>query len=134
MITEPTPEHISRVWIGVDLDGTLAVWDDTRDSLYQIGPPIPAMLARVKRWLAAGQDVRIFTARVGACGEQSPRALDDQGFADSQRTLVEAWCLEHIGQVLRVTATKDFQMIEYWDDRGVQVETNTGRRVDGQEG
>lgn len=31
--------------------------------LWNHGDPIPAMLERVKQWIAEGRDVRIFTAR-----------------------------------------------------------------------
>jgi len=44
---------------------------------------------------------------------------------------IAAWCKLHIGQVLPLTCTKDYGMIELWDDRAVQVEMNTGRRMDG---
>ena len=54
-------------WIGVDLDGTLAYYDQWRGALH-IGEPIPLMLERVKRWLDEGKDVRIFTARVNREG------------------------------------------------------------------
>ena len=54
-------------WIGVDLDGTLAYYDQWRGALH-IGEPIPVMLERVKRWLDEGKDVRIFTARVNREG------------------------------------------------------------------
>ena len=37
-------------WIGVDLDGTLAHYDGWK-GIEHVGPPIPAMLARVKYWL-----------------------------------------------------------------------------------
>jgi len=39
---------------------------------------------------------------------------------------IEEWCRQHIGQVLEVTNVKDFGMIELWDDRAIQVESNTG--------
>ena len=38
----------------------------------------------------------------------------------------------HFGVVLPVTNVKDWHMLELWDDRAVQVEPNTGRRVDGE--
>ncbi len=119
-------------WIGVDLDGTLAVykvWDGS------IGEPIPAMVNRVKKWLLDGVEVKIFTARVGFGGrysEESKRS-DDEKFAMEQKELIETWCEKHIGAKLPITATKDFRMIELWDDRSVQVEMNTGRRIDGKE-
>lgn len=103
-------------WIGVDLDGTLAMYDRWNGA-EEIGEPIPKMLNRVKRWLSEGREVRIFTARV--C------------FGDKQRCrpAIEAWCLKHIGRVLPVTCEKDFGMIELWDDRCVQVMTNTGLQM-----
>lgn len=33
--------------------------------------------------------------------------------------------------IVAITNQKDYGMIELWDDRRVQVEPNTGRRVDG---
>lgn len=114
-------------WIGVDLDGTLAVYDHWRGAAH-IGAPIPSMVERVKAWLADGQDVRIFTARVWCdpqqydyCGERgrSSDSYDAQAF-------IEAWCKEHLGQILPITCMKDYGMIQLWDDRAVQVETNTG--------
>ena len=117
-------------WIGVDLDGTLAKyggWDGG------IGEPIPIMVERVKKWIIEGVEVRIFTARVGSGGGYSLESgrSDDNEFASEQRTLIEEWCEKHIGIKLPVTATKDFRMIELWDDRAVQVIVNTGIRVDG---
>lgn len=112
----------SRGWYGVDLDGTLAHYDEWI-SIHHIGPPIVSMVARVKDWLAAGRDVRIFTARVG----QQPVDVDMSAIVQT----IENWCLEHIGQVLPITCTKDWQMLELWDDRCVQIISNTGQRADG---
>jgi hypothetical protein len=112
-------------WIGVDLDGTLAVYPH---SFPEIGPPVPAMLERVRNWLAEGQDVRIFTARVGVVtGLRNDEGQEaDVPFALDQAQKIEAWCLLHLGRVLPVTATKDFTMMELWDDRCVQVIPNQG--------
>jgi hypothetical protein len=105
-------------WIGVDLDGTLAHYDEWR-GIHHIGKPISAMANRVKQWLAEGKDVRIFTARIsGNLSALGP---------------IESWCRVHLGQTLTVTCEKDMNMIELWDDRCVQVEINTGRRVDGKD-
>ena len=52
---------MTRGWIGVDLDGTLATHDGKRSQ--RIGAPIPAMVERVKMWLREGREVRIVTAR-----------------------------------------------------------------------
>jgi len=109
-------------WIGVDLDGTLAKYDGWQGHK-AIGEPIPAMVERVKRWLAEGRDVRILTARV--CARQATHERYEAIVA------IEKWCSEHLGRVLALTSEKDFKMIELWDDRCVQVIPNTGERADG---
>ena len=107
-------------WIGVDLDGTLAHYMHWISHL-DIGLPIAPMVTRVKAWLAAGEDVRIFTARAGEQMSGAERAAVIMA--------IESWCWSHIGRVLPITATKDFQMRELWDARAVQVIPNTGIRV-----
>lgn len=116
-------------WIGVDLDGTLAHYQPG-DGVETIGEPIPAMVLRVQDWLAAGKEVRIVTARVAMTGvENDANGLsDDHNFATSQYIMIRGWTLKHIGQILPVTAAKDFNMIELWDDRAVRVIANTGQR------
>jgi len=104
-------------WIGVDLDGTLAVYGVWMGP-DRIGEPVPAMLDRVKRWIEEGKDVRIFTARA-MIPDQIPAVI--------------GWCKLHLGVELPVTCRKDFGMVELWDDRCVQVETNTGWRIDGKD-
>lgn len=104
-------------WIGVDLDGTLAEYDGWQ-GIEHIGPPIPAMVERVKRWREEGREVRVFTARVSR-GEQAIRA----------RRVVHQWLWAHLGEALPVTCMKDFGMVELWDDRAVAVELNTGRQL-----
>lgn len=106
-------------WIGVDLDGCLAIYDGWKGENH-IGEPVPAMLERVKAWVAEGKDVRIFTARVHN-GESSVI------------TLIEQWCLQHLGLVLPITCRKDYGMICLYDDRCVQVERNTGRLIGAEE-
>lgn len=113
-------------WIGVDLDGTLAQYDHWRGEDH-IGEPIPAMLARVKAWLAEGLDVRIVTAR-----SFDPTMIEN-GFhvaTISKREAlgyIKAWCLKHIGVELPIQCWKDYGMVRLYDDRCVQVEANTGR-------
>lgn len=104
---------VQNGWIAVDFDGTLAFnsgWSDGH-----LGCPVPRMLHRVQGWLAAGRDVRLFTARV---------AHDPHG---QERQRLEAWCLRYLGRVLPVTATKDIYMTEIWDDLAAAVlHKNTG--------
>lgn len=102
-------------WIGVDLDGTLAEYDEWRGADH-IGKPIPAMVARVKQWLKEGKAVKIFTARVYDGKERT-------------RWYIEDWCMEYLGTILPVTNLKDYGMVELWDDRAVQVVPNTGEAL-----
>lgn len=109
-------------WIGVDLDGTLAHYEGWK-GIEHIGAPIAPMVDRVKRWIEEGREVRIFTARVAG--------LFDGSDADPFRSCsvvgpIQTWCHQHIGRVLPITNVKDFGMVELWDDRAVQVVTNTG--------
>lgn len=110
-------------YIAVDLDGTLAYHVPGRhfDGI-SIGKPIPAMVDRVKAWIAAGKEVRIMTARV------SPLSLstNDKSLTDV-REAIRNWCEDYIGKKLDVTCEKDYRMEVLYDDRAVQVERNTGR-------
>jgi hypothetical protein len=107
-------------WIGVDFDGTLSEYNGWVAGDH-CGPPIPAMLARVKAWLAEGKDVRIFTARI--YHDNSPKRLQD---AELARTAIVEWCKLYVGKEIPITNVKDYGMIELWDDRCVQVRPNTG--------
>lgn len=139
-------------WVGVDLDGTLAQYDGWVDAAY-IGPPVPAMVNRVRDMLDAGQEVRIFTARVYPLLEvihpgASPLALytnaaervdleptqraEDVGritTAIRAAAAIQAWCQEHLGRELPLTCIKDYGMITLYDDRAIQVRKNTGELV-----
>jgi hypothetical protein len=114
---------VSGGWIGVDLDGTLAKYAGWK-GVDHIGEPIELMVNRVKGWLEAGKTVKIFTARVWNDGSPE-RAVE----AKQAEEHIRAWCLKHIGQELEVTNAKDYEMTELWDDRAVQVVSNTGLRV-----
>jgi len=103
-------EDRMKPWVGVDLDGTLAEYHGWKGPEH-IGPPIPAMVERVKAWLEEGLEVRIFTAR--ACiPEQVPPVIE--------------WCKVHLGRELIVTNIKDSDMVNLWDDRCHPVQPNTG--------
>lgn len=111
-------------WIGVDLDGTLAHYENGWMGEFIIGEPVPKMLERVKKWLAQGIEVRIFTARVSEGAGQKAQATPDQ-----IRTAIQDWTEKHLGKRLAVTCQKDFNMMELWDDRCVQVQANTGLTI-----
>lgn len=104
-----------KPWVGCDLDGTLAEYHEWQGRDI-IGEPIPLMMNRVRDWINSGFEVRIFTARASLPESVPP---------------VREWLKKHgLGQLV-ITNEKDFGMIALWDDRCVQVEPNTGRRVDG---
>lgn len=114
-----TSRNEQREWYGVDFDGTLAKTLNYKDILDRtMPPPVWPMVERVRRWLLEGKNVRIMTARV--CGQGG------QENAVEHRALIERFCAEHLGVVLPITHEKDFDMIELWDDRAVQVERDTG--------
>jgi len=102
-------------WIGVDLDGTLATWHGWKDGA--IGEPVPAMMERMYKWLhTPGVTVKIFTARVAMNAElEIPR--------------IQAWLAKHGLPELEITNVKDMFMVEMWDDRAIQVISNTGIAV-----
>ena len=105
----------------VDLDGTLAHYGSWKGSDH-IGDPIPAMLARVRNWLKAGDEVKIFTARASVPDQIPP---------------IKTWLRKHqifkvidgmnTDEVIDVVNWKDFSTTEIYDDRAVTVELNTGR-------
>ncbi len=101
--------------IAVDFDGTLATFDHWR-GVEHTGEPIQKMVTKVQQAIADGKDVRIFTARV--CSKEKER--------ERAKKVIEQWCLLHIGTMLPVTAEKDYEVGEYWDDRARQVTLNTG--------
>lgn len=118
-------------WIGVDLDGTLAEYDHWRGEDH-VGVPIPLMVERVKRWLADGRDVRIFTARASTLHSGDGGVPgEDRHYSTTKAILaIERWCRMVFGQTLPITCEKDYLMTELWDDRAVQVVPNTGERID----
>ena len=97
-------------WIGFDFDGTLSRLSD--------GQPIPSMVERVKRFRSQGVEVRICTARINS------KMTDEHRVGHTER--IERWCLQHIGEVLPVTAEKDYDMALLYDDRAVAVLTDIG--------
>lgn len=109
---KPQPdEPTDTPWVGVDLDGTLAKFGFWR-GFGHIGKPVKPMLERIKRWQEQGIKVKIFTARASL-----PDAIPP----------VKKWLKKHKLGDLEVTNRKDFYMLELWDDRCIQVATNSGR-------
>ena len=113
-------------WIGVDLDGTFAHDLPGRHDPAIIGPPVQAMLKRMKKWIADGEDVRIFTARVFV--PQAP-SRERRVYAMVARQAIMRYCVKHLGIVLPITCQKDPTCKVIYDDRARQVKKNDGRIV-----
>lgn len=115
-------------WVGVDLDGTLVPGDDDPSTwnIYEVKPPIQAMVDKVNAVLALGIKVKIFTARVAGLRSDNHSVRRQ---AKQIVEIIQAWSVGVFGHPLEVTAEKDMDMIEYWDDRARQVVWNTGEIV-----
>ena len=70
------------------------------------------MMDRIKQWIAQGKTVKIFTARATIPQQIPP---------------IREWLRQNGLPELEITNMKDFSMVECWDDRAVEVVTNTGR-------
>ena len=101
-------------WIGFDLDGTIAHYDEWRGEEH-IGDPIPSMIELIKTYLAQGWTIKIFTAR---CGN-----------GERQITIIQDWLEAQGLPRLEVTNVKDFEMKMLFDDRCHRVQINTGRII-----
>lgn len=99
--------------IAVDLDGTLAEYDEFISERH-IGKPIPIMVDRVRQYLNDGHRVIIFTARAASNDPSTILAIKE-------------WCIEHIGVPLDITCRKTPDLEFILDDKAVTVERNTGR-------
>ena len=102
-------------YILVDFDRTLVLYAGWKQHGTDFGPPIPAMVERVVRWLKSGQDVRLFTARASR-------------YKPDEMAVLRAWCVENLGQEIPIQNWKDFDCIAIWDDLAVSIEPNTGFR------
>jgi hypothetical protein len=106
-------EYAKKGWIGIDLDGTLARSDNILNQS-KIGSPVPKMLNHVNQLIKDGNRIKIVTAR----------AADPE-----QIILVKKWLKENGLPALEITNAKDFGMTLLYDDRAIQVITNTGEIV-----
>lgn len=104
--------------IAVDFDGTLVEYHSFQ-GIGVYGPPIQIMIDRVKKWIAEGHAVVIFTSRVY---EHKRNYI-----ANEEHKMIKHWlAVQGLGD-LPVTSSKWPQFNEIWDDRAITVERNTGR-------
>jgi hypothetical protein len=117
-----------RRCIAVDFDGTLSEYHGFR-GVGVYGPPVPAMLERVKKWISEDIEVVIFTARVSPRDYTGVLTSAAQYEAYRETMCIMNWCVEHVGCELLVTGTKMKRFSEIWDDRAVSVQSNTGEVI-----
>ena len=98
-------------WIGVDLDGTLALYGHWH-GVDHIGDPVPKVVNLVKLLINQGHTVKVFTARAA----NGPEAI---------LPIVE-WTKKHIGIALDVTNIKTPGCILMIDDRSTHCTFNSG--------
>lgn len=102
---------MDKGWVGVDLNGTLAVYHGWR-GIRATGPPIASVVEHVQLLLRKGVTVQLFTAR----------AASDSEYAG----YVNEWMQEHLGAILPITDRKDKNLLYTLDDKAVVVKKNTG--------
>jgi hypothetical protein len=102
----------------VDFDGTLAKYDGWKGPEH-LGEPIPLMIKRAQNFLADGDQVVVFTARMNTNGNYGIQNFD------KMRKDIEDWCLLHVGQKLQVTNEKG-PLDDMYDDRAFRIVRNTG--------
>lgn len=113
-----------KEWVGFDFDGTLAKkthWSGNGQG--KVGEPIMPMVNKVRQLLKKGKKVKIVTARVCSLSTEKDRKEGER--------LVKEFCKKYFGKELEVTCEKDYLMTELYDDRAVQVLSDTGITVIG---
>lgn len=106
---EKSAEKSQKVY-AVDLDGTLAHHAGEFDPEV-VGEPIEAMMKRVKKWIADGHTVKIFTARAATESNIPP---------------VRKWLKKHGLGDLEITNEKTPDMNFFVDDKAVAISRNKG--------
>lgn len=111
-----------KPWIGVDLDCTLAEYTGW-EGMLQIGPPILRMVRQCKVAMEKGYQIKVFTARAaGLYSDNYNERIQAEGIVKA----IKRWTVDVFGYELEVTAVKDMDMVELWDDRAREVLPNKG--------
>lgn len=134
-------------WIDVELDGTLAhmptgpeVNGINLDRDGPIGAPVAAVANKVKALLKhPGFKIRIVTDRVypfaGVYGpDRAPLEWPRDTWPEQNRIMpriktIQAWCLEHLGQVLPITCMINPDMTSFWSNRSRDLRTENSSSV-----
>ena len=109
-----------RKSIAVDWDGVMVEYHGYEGPAV-FGPSIQPMVDRVTRWLADGHEVIIHTSRVSL--EHNIDSVTKSMHAIDERLIIMKL------PPLKITANKYIRITEFWDDRAVRVERNTGHEA-----
>lgn len=107
------PPH-KKIHIALDFDRTLAYHNN--EPTHTIGKPIAPMVKNVKKWLAKGYDVSIFTARLSHNQIESARQIE----------LIQKFLVDAGLPVLPITCMKMYYFTHIIDDRAYHCEPNKG--------
>ena len=114
-IPDPKKNH-KEVHIAVDFDGTLAHYDTWEGQFHNVGAPIKPMVENVKRWLAKGYKVSIFTARLSHSRVESEQAI----------AAIEKFLVDNGLPILQITCMKMYYFTHFVDDKAYHAEKNKG--------
>ena len=122
---EKTPKERLK-WYGFDFDRSLAYHGPQDKDIKKgynlgVGAPIDIIVERLKEYLAAGKNCKIFTARVAPHPD-----VENFNMADRSEQLRD-WCEAQGLPRLDVVCIKDAYMEEIWDDKSVSIKPNEGR-------
>jgi len=122
----------TRHWVGYDWDGVLV--QDIPGGKYNpraSGEPIPATWRRLEEDMRNGNRIKIFTARAASIHHHTVFDGTAEEYLACVVSHIQEICVEQVGVELEITAEKDYLMKYFYDDRAIQMERNTGRRIDG---
>lgn len=118
LVARPVEYH-KDVHIALDFDGTISEYHGWHGDQSTVGKPIPAMVEHVKRWLAKGYKVSIFTARLSHSHEESLMAiaaihkfLRECGLPELPITCMKMWYFSHFIDDKAFHAVKNVGVIE----------------------
>ncbi len=106
-------------WVGVDLDGTLAIRSPERYT-GEIGDVIPPIRDLIFDYINDGLEVKIFTARVAQECSVTGRSINQI------KELIQDWLQANNLPRLEITCIKDRHCILIYDDKAITVTENTG--------
>lgn len=107
----------NQIHIALDLDRTLA---KCTGDYTKVGEIIPSMVFKIKKWLARGYKITIFTARV------STNDWHTESIANEQKKMIFDWMVANGLPAMDITSDKHPSFTHIIDDRAFHVIPNSG--------